>query len=138
MMARAACKVSNQKTVLHINSNTTSAALYGAGGDGRHAICVSVRRSCSIKSAARVRPVGGLIGLKLKGGVRMNMPGFTAEASLERARNSYQAADTPISANYETGVAPASRRAVCRRLLKECVSGDDPRSYACDSWLILC
>jgi hypothetical protein len=26
----------------------------------------------------------------------------------------------------------------CRRLLKKCISGDDPRSFECDSWINFC
>lgn len=70
----------------------------------------------------------------------MNYPGFTAEYSLQKAHcptshrvRGSQGADVP----FET-VTPASHASYCRRLLRKCISGSDPRSFACDSWLILC
>ena len=70
----------------------------------------------------------------------MNYPGFTAERSLtkdhcptpHRAPGS-QGADVPFEM-----VTPSSHASYCRRLLRKCISGSDPRSFACDSWLITC
>jgi hypothetical protein len=69
----------------------------------------------------------------------MKIPGFTADASVEVKENFYKTVDTNSYATdrvLPNQVIPASAR--CRRLLKKCVSGDNPRSFACDSWLILC
>lgn len=70
----------------------------------------------------------------------MNYPDFTAERSLQTghcqlphpAVGSY-GADIPFEM-----VTPSSHASYCRRLLTKCITGSDPRSFACDSWLILC
>jgi len=68
----------------------------------------------------------------------MRIPGFTAIVSV-RASETSTKPNASMAAREDrmpAGVFPAS--AYCRRLLRKCLSGDDPRSFACDSWLILC
>jgi hypothetical protein len=70
------------------------------------------------------------------------IPGFFAERALVGRRHHSASFDDDRSEtndrlNDGTRVVPASSR-YCRRLLKKCLAGDDPRSFACDSWLILC
>jgi hypothetical protein len=65
----------------------------------------------------------------------MNMPGFTAEISLNiRHCEAIKSVDGRI-ADY---VIPAQSAGDCRRMLEECISQPDPRHPACDFWLILC
>ena len=74
----------------------------------------------------------------------MNMPGFTGEMSLGLKNTDraylYRLANTAESSGVGSRgeIIPVLSAKRCRRLLKECVSGDDPRSFACDSWIILC
>jgi hypothetical protein len=71
--------------------------------------------------------------------MKMKMPGFTADASIEAKGDFYKTVNTNSYATERSlpnQVIPAS--AGCRRLLKMCVSGRNSRSYACDNWLLFC
>jgi len=66
------------------------------------------------------------------------IPGFSAEASLADPEDAIEIlGPAPADRRTSIRVIPSSSRR-CRRLLKKCLAGDDPRSFACDSWLILC
>jgi hypothetical protein len=65
----------------------------------------------------------------------MNMPGFTAEASLYNTREHYRAETLPADLQYLDKVIP---QYWCRRLLQQCISGDDPRGGTCALWLRYC
>jgi len=73
----------------------------------------------------------------------MSIPGFTAEAALKSSTNDWKW-DTviewgqPDSMRTMPGVVIPASSSYCRKLLRKCLAGDDPRSFACDSWLILC
>lgn len=68
---------------------------------------------------------------------RRALPGFTAEIAVEFATTlSWRGKLSAASDKVENTVIPSSK--YCKRLLKECISGPDPRSFACDSWLVLC
>ena len=69
------------------------------------------------------------------------IPGFVAERALtvkldRRASVDEYRSEVPTRANNGARIVPMSR--YCRRLLRECLAGSNPRSFACDSWLILC
>jgi hypothetical protein len=72
----------------------------------------------------------------------MSLPGFTAAQALKSSTNDWKLhivvdwKDPDSTQTMQQLVIPASR--YCRRLLRTCLAGDDPRSFACDSWLILC
>jgi hypothetical protein len=68
---------------------------------------------------------------------RRALPGFTAEIAVEFATTlSWCGKLSAASDKVENTVTPSSR--ACKRLLKVCISGPDPRSYACDYWLLHC
>lgn len=75
----------------------------------------------------------------------MRLPGFTAELTLEKShcvwggtpsRGEQTVRRSVVAASG--GRKPLSQKVYCRRLLRQCISGSDPRSLACDSWLIFC
>ncbi|WHZ15420.1 MAG: hypothetical protein OJF52_002264 [Nitrospira sp.] len=74
----------------------------------------------------------------------MSMPSFNAEFSLETgsAASLWTVLSEKDASTCLQSIIPASRksryRAYCRRLFKQCISGNDPRSFECDSWVILC
>jgi hypothetical protein len=70
----------------------------------------------------------------------MTLPGFTAGCAIETEMHfpwrNERSATSPDAAD---SVTPSeSRREFCGRLLTECISGPNPRSISCDSWLFLC
>jgi len=67
---------------------------------------------------------------------KRTIPGFTAELALDQTAARFRRAKWKADDNVAFSVTPASR--YCRRLLRKCLAGDDPRSFECDSWLILC
>lgn len=67
---------------------------------------------------------------------KRTIPGFTAELALDQTAVRFRRAKWKADDNVAFSVTPAGP--YCDALLETCVSGDDPRSYECDSWLILC
>jgi hypothetical protein len=70
----------------------------------------------------------------------MKLPAFTAELSLREINQTsiYKIGDGIRRENLLNIVTPASHKSYCRRMLRRCISGSDPRSYACDYYLFYC
>jgi hypothetical protein len=71
----------------------------------------------------------------------MTIPGFTGEMSLDR-RELLRLLNYATATHKLRGrggeITPALSAETCRWLLKECVNGPNPRSYACDTWIVRC
>ena len=63
----------------------------------------------------------------------INLPGFIYESSLGEQINHFKSSFN-YSYTKNNIVLPSS----CRKLLKRCLAGKNPKSRACNSWVINC
>jgi hypothetical protein len=68
---------------------------------------------------------------------KIKMPGFTSEASLAKESN-YRGNQSNYSAAGNKNIILPSYSPACNRLLKMCITGANPRSKVCDTWLLHC
>jgi hypothetical protein len=68
---------------------------------------------------------------------KIKMPGFRSEASLAK-ESYYHGNQSNYSATGNKNIILPSYSRSCNRLLHICITGTNPRSNACDTWLLNC